>query len=367
MNYFKNRINKNLNAIDPYVPGRPIEEIKRLFKVKRIYKMASNENPLGTSPRALEAIRKDLPSVNRYPDDNCFYLRARLAKKYALEPAQFVFTRGSYEMIELAAAAFLDEKSEVIVAKPTFLMYAIAARLKGARVAEIPTKTFCYDLEKMTARFTKNTKMVFIGNPDNPCGTYSAKKELETLLAVAEKKKILVFLDEAYYEVAERNKDYLDGIAYLKKGYRNLIVARTFSKAYGLAGLRIGYGATTQELAGYLNKARPPFNVDRLAQAAAAAALDDARFLSATRALLAREKKYFAGALRALNIAYVPSYTNFILIRLGSRARGIAKALLKQGIIVRAMSDWGLYDYIRVTIGAPQENRAFMRALQKLL
>ncbi len=367
MSYFASRVNKGLSRVDPYVPGKPIEEIKRIFNVREIFKLASNENPLGASPVALDAVRKDLRSLHRYPDDSSCELRAGLARRYRVDISQIVIGRGSDELIELSAAAFLDGTSEVVIAQPTFLMYGIASRLKGARVREIPTKGFRYDAAAMMRSITPRTKIVFLGNPDNPCGSYMPKKDFEKLLMRARRTKTLVFVDEAYYEITQKRADYPDGITYLKKGFPNIIVARTFSKAYGLAGLRIGYGITTKELSGYYQKVRPPFNVTRLSQVAALAALGDTRFLQKTRALLRREKCYLYAALERLGVTCVPTDTNFILCECGARAGSIAKALLAQGIIVRFMADWGLDTYIRITVGLPRENKAFIRALTALL
>jgi len=259
-----------LNA-KPYQPGKPIEEVKRELGLKDVIKMASNENPLGPSPKAVTAIRKYLGNINRYPEGGCFYLRQAVAKKLKIKPEQLIFGNGSDELIELTLKAFVNEGDEVIVASPTFLMYEVASTAHGAKIKVVPMRYFKYDLKAIKDAIAKNTKIIFIANPDNPNGTYVTKYELENFLKDLSDETI-VFLDEAYFDFAEE-QDYPNGLNYLEKN--NLIVTRTFSKAYGLAGLRVGYGVSSPEIIKYMEAVRDPFNVNSLAQIGAMGALKD--------------------------------------------------------------------------------------------
>ena len=349
--------------VKPYQPGKPIEEVKRDLGLKDVIKMASNENPLGPSPKALEAIKKYLSNVNRYPEGGCFYLRQALAKKLKIKPEQFIFGNGSDELIGLTLRAFVSERDNVLVANPTFLMYGVSSAAHGADIKVIPTRYFKYDLKAMKAAVTKNTKVIFIANPDNPNGTYVSKYELEDFLKGLPE-DVIVFLDEAYSEFAEE-QDYPNGLDYL--GKNNIIVARTFSKAYGLAGLRVGYGISSPEIIKYMEAVREPFNVNSLAQIAALGALKDKEFLAKSKKLVREGKKFLYAGLKAMGVRYVPSVTNFILIELGPAAGDVSDKLLKKGVIVRNMKAWGLENFIRVTIGKKEENKRFIKELKKII
>ena len=346
-----------------YTPGTPIEEVKRQLKLSSVIKLASNENALGPSPKALAALRKATGSLHRYPDSTCRVLRDRLARKLRVDPASLVFGNGSDELIVLALRAFVDPGDAVVVASPTFLIYELQARACGASVTVVPLRDYRYDLGAMNAAVTAHTKLVFIANPDNPTGTYVTKRELDAFLRRLPAETI-AFLDEAYYEFVEA-PDYPQTLKLVND--RPLIVTRSFSKAYGLAGLRIGYGITQPALAAAMDAVREPFNVNSLAQAAAAAALDDAAFLAKTRRLVGEGRRYLTRELERLKLRYVPSVTNFILVRLGHGAPEVAKALLARGVIVREMSAWKLADHLRVTIGTMPENRKFIQALKRCL
>ena len=346
-----------------YKPGAPIEEVKRQFKLSSVIKLASNENALGPSPKALAALRKAAADLHRYPDSTCRELRERLAKMLRVGPDSLVFGNGSGELIVLALRAFVDPGDEVVVASPTFLIYEQQARACGAAVTVVPLKDFRYDLPAMRAATSPHTKLVFIANPDNPTGTYVTKRELDAFLRGLGSGTI-VFLDEAYYEFVDA-PDYPQTLSYAKD--RPVIVTRTFSKAYGLAGIRVGYGIAQPPLAAAMNAVREPFNVNSLAQAAAVAALGDAAFLARTRRLIQDGRRYLTKEFDRLKLRYVPSAANFILIQLGPRAAEVATALLARGVIVREMSGWKLSGCIRVTIGAMAENKRFIQGLKKCL
>ncbi|MBI3312368.1 MAG: histidinol-phosphate transaminase [Candidatus Omnitrophica bacterium] len=352
---------KILAGITPYIPGKPIEEVQRELGLSRVIKLASNENPLGPSPKAVEAMRAALGSVHRYPDGSCFYLTRKLAERLGVAPEQIIVGNGSDEIITFAARAFLEPGDEVVIADPTFLIYKIAAQQAEAGIRLVGLRNFRYNLEGMRRAVTRRTKLVFIANPDNPTGTYVTRAEVEAFLKDLPD-HVIVFLDEAYAELVDA-PDYPDSRAYLS--HHSVIFARTFSKAYGLSGLRVGYGVAAQPLIEAMQRVREPFNVNSLAQAAAAAALDDAEHLEATRRLLREQKNLLYEALSQLKLEAVPSAANFILFRAGPQAEQLARALLKRGIIVRHMRAWALPEHIRVTVGLPEENQAFIHALKE--
>jgi histidinol-phosphate aminotransferase len=278
-------------------------------------------------------------------------------------PDQLIFGNGSDELIVMAVRAFVGEGDEVVIAKPSFLIYEIVARVAGANVQAVPLKDFRYDLDGMKAAVTGKTKVVFLGNPDNPSGMYLTGRQVYDFLKGL-RRYILVFFDEAYFEYVEA-QDYVDTIKFLKS-HKNVIVARTFSKMYGLAGLRIGYGVAAAPLIGLLNRVREPFNVNSLAQAAAVAALKDQAYYRGLAAKTDAQRQFLYGHFKRLGLEFIQSYTNFILIKVGDAA-GAAKKLLNKGVIVRDMSHWGLKKYIRVTIGTEPENRRFIQVLKDIV
>jgi histidinol-phosphate aminotransferase len=318
---------------------------------------------LGPSPKALAAVRKNLSSVNRYPDSGGFYLKRKLARFCGLEPANIILGNGSDELIEIIVKAFVEGGEEVITADFAFLEYKIISAVNNLKVLTAPLKYFRYDLSAMRARISQMTKVVFIANPNNPTGTYVSKYELEEFLRVVPE-RVLVVLDEAYDAFIDAD-DFPNSLSYLRR--KNLIVLKTFSKAYGLAGLRIGYALGNAELISCMEKARQPFNVNSLAQVAAAAALDDREFLKLTRKVILEGKEYIYRALTDLGIAYLPSAANFILIDVGRDGFGVFKEMLKFGVIVRDMRQYGLKNFIRVTIGTKRENERFVCVLKKVL
>jgi histidinol-phosphate aminotransferase len=361
MNFTK----KHLTKIENYKPGKPIEEVKRELGLKQAIKLASNENALPPSARVLFAIAKASKSLNRYPDGGCFYLKRRLAAKFGLKPSNFVVGNGSDEVITFAVRAFVNKGEEVIIARPTFLVYGIVAKVENVRVKYVPLKDYRYDLSAIKKAVTKKTKLIFIANPDNPTGTYVTRGEVEKFLKGL-RKDIIVFFDEAYYEFAKDAPGYPETLRYAR-GRKNVIVARSFSKVYSLAGLRIGYGIADESLIEGMNKVREPFNVNSVAQAAAVAALDDTGFIKRSRKFINSGKKFLCGELDALGVEYVPSAANFILMKMGKDAPKIYKRLLKRGVIVRNMSGWGLGECLRVTIGTMKENRKFIAELRRLV
>jgi len=360
----KDKANPNILKIKPYVPGKPIEEVKREFNLKSVIKLASNENPYPPSPRVLRAIAAAGKAVNRYPDGNCFELRQELSKRLKVAPDQLVFGCGSDEVIVLAIRAFVRDGDEVVMAKPSFLVYSLASAAAGAKLVEVPLKSLWYDLDAMKAAVTPRTKIVFIGNPDNPSGRYVTKNEIARFLD-GFPEDVLVFFDEAYFEYISA-KDYPDTLALLKTR-RNIIVARTFSKIYALAGLRIGYGIASPEVADLLNRTREPFNVTSVAQAAALAALKDQAYYKKILAETNCEREAICAALSKMGVEFSKGATNFIQVKVKKSSTEVTQALLKKGVIVRDMAAWGLTNYIRVSIGTPAENRRFLKSLSEVL
>ena len=355
----------HIESIRPYEPGKPIEEVERELGISNAIKLASNENPLGVSPKALRAIRHALRKVHLYPDGGCFYLKEKLALELGVKTDQLIIGNGSNEIIELLVRGFLEPGERVLTSETSFLVYALIAQISGGELTAVPMKNFRYDLQGILDQINERTRLVFIANPNNPTGTYVTSDEVEEFLSKVPRETIVCF-DEAYYDFVE-TKDFPYTLFHVKSNKPNVIVLRTFSKSYGLAGLRIGYGIASPEMIAYLNKVRQPFNVNQLAQVAATAALDDKRFLWRTKRLVSREKLYLYRKFDQLGIRYVPTQANFILFEAGPEAPQIFDGLLKRGIIVRPMKAYGLSAHIRVTIGKRSENRAFVHALKRIL
>lgn len=350
----------HIRSINPYVPGKPIEELERELGLTGSIKLASNENPLGPSPLALKALRTGLNDLNRYPDGSCHYLRNALAEKLAVRPEELLFGNGSNELIELAMRTFLCPGDEVIMANPSFVVYSMITQAMNGTCVIVPLKEWRHDLEAMASRITNRTKVVFIANPNNPTGTINTKAEMEAFMKRVPE-GILVIADEAYYEYVSSH-DYADSMKYFRDGW-DILILRTFSKIYGLAGLRIGYAISQERILTEMNKVRQPFNTNSLAQRAACAALKDERHLVRTKKMNEQGKKYILRALAALKMDHVPTEANFIYIPLHDNiAFQIYNALLKEGIIVRPMGP----DAIRVTIGLPRENRRLIEALNRI-
>ncbi len=357
-------VNKNILGIEVYQPGKPIDEVKRELGLRQVVKLASNEIPYGPSPKVLASIVREAKNLNRYPDGGCYLLRQALAKRLGVGEDQLVFGNGSDEIIVMAVRAFNTPGDEVIVAKPSFLIYEIASKLSGAKVRSIPLRGLYYDLEAMRKAVSPKTKIIFIGNPDNPAGTYVTGKQVKTFLNKIPK-DIVVFFDEAYYEFVTA-QDYPDSIRLLKS-FPNVIVTRTFSKMYGLAGLRIGYGIASPKVCGFLNRVREPFNVNALAQVAALACLNDNGYYKKLARLIRKEKMNLYKSFRKFGFDFKESATNFILIDVKKDSTQIANRLIRKGVIIRDMNVWGLKNFIRVTVGTKVENRKLLKALKDVL
>jgi len=352
---------KEILKVKPYKPGKPIEEVKRELGLKEAIKLASNENALSPSSRVISSIEKMLKSINRYPDERCFYLKKALKSKHKLSSENIVIGNGSDEVIVLALRAFANPGDEVVTAKPTFLIYEIASTIAGVKVKTVPLKDYRYDLNSIAGALTKNTKLVFIANPDNPTGTYVTAREVDAFMRKVGKDTI-VFFDEAYFEFAEGLNDYPCTLNYLNK--KNVIISRTFSKIYALAGLRIGYGLANKDIISAMDRVREPFNVNSVAQVAALAAIKDRAYVQAAKRLVKEGKEYIYKNITEMAYDYIPSATNFVLINVGGCSKTLYQKLLKKGVIVRDMSAWGLSGFIRVTIGTMKENIKFIKALK---
>ncbi len=356
---------KSLDNIKSYQPGKPIDEVKRELGLKRVFKLASNENPYGPTEKVKEAILTAAGEVNRYPDGGCFKLRQVLSEKLSILADKIVFGNGSDELIVLALKAFVEPGDEVILSHPTFLVYKIASAIAEAKVVTVPVRDFKYDLDGMLSKITDKTKMIFIVNPENPTGTYVTEDEMKDFVEKVPP-HVIVFIDEAYYEYA-KGGDYPETINMIDREDRTVIVSRTFSKAYGLAGLRLGYTVARKDISMALNKVREPFNVNSVAQAAAVAALEDENGFARSVELVEKEKDKICKALNGMDVEFVPPKANFILIDTKRSSKKIFDFLLKEGVIVREMSSWSLDGFIRVSVGFPEENDAFIEAFEKAL
>lgn len=356
-----------VGKFEPYLPGRSREQVMKDYGLKKVVKLASNENPLGPSPKALAAAKKAAGRVNLYPDSASADLRAAVARHAGLPVSRVTLGNGSDELIELLGRAYLTPPDNVVVSRHAFTRYKMSADMMDAETIEVPMAPgFKHDLAAMARAVTPRTKLVFLANPNNPTGTYNTAAEISAFLDDLPR-HVLAVLDEAYFEYARLKRDYADGLTLLKQG-RRLMVLRTFSKAYGLAGLRLGWGAGPQDIIDSLERIRPPFNLNLPAQAAGVAALADQAHVRRTVKEMASEMRKLEKALTARGIPWVPSAGNFILMETAPR-RGaeVFQALLKRGVIVRAMDEYGLGQYVRVTIGRPAENKLFLKALDQLL
>jgi len=360
----KLKVPKNILSITPYSPGKPLEELERELGIRDSIKLASNENPLGPSPMAVEAIANALRKLNRYPDSSGHSLLQALSEKLGVPPSCIVLGNGSDEILGMLTQVFLDGESEALIPKPSFLMYGITVRCAGAKPIYVPLKSLAIDLVAMARRVTENTRMVFLTHPNNPTGTAISHKAFSRFMADLPG-EVLVVLDEAYIEFV-REEDSLDSLAYFRDD-QPLVILRTFSKAYGLAGLRIGYGIMSDEIAGMINRIRMPFNASSLAQEGAAAALGDRAFVEKTVSLVHEGLDYLSVALREAGIRFFPTQANFLLIDVERDADEVFNRMLRRGVIVRSMRDYGYPTYIRVTVGSHGENVRFVAALKEAL
>jgi histidinol-phosphate aminotransferase len=355
-----------VQKLSPYVPGKPVDELARELDIDpaRIIKLASNENPLGGSPKALTAIREALAELTRYPDGNGFDLKQLLAERCGVKPNQVTLGNGSNDILEIVARAYLAPGLNAVFSEHAFAIYPIVTQAVGADARVAKAKDWGHDLPAMLAAIDSNTRVVFIANPNNPTGTWFGPQALADFLA-AVPKDVLVVLDEAYIEYAS-GTELPDGLSFLAD-YPNLLVSRTFSKAYGLASLRVGYGLSSPVVADVLNRVRQPFNVNSLALVGACAALDDVAFVAESRRLNEAGMQQLEEALRQMGLGWIPSKANFIAVDLGREAGSVYEGLLREGVIVRPVAGYGMPNHLRVSIGLPAENARFLEALSKVL
>ena len=351
---------EHIKTIKPYVPGKPIEELERELGITGSTKLASNENPLGPSPLVSKTLRKGISDLNRYPDGSCYYLKNALSEKLGLGPDEILFGNGSNEIIELAVKTFLTPGDEAITAHPSFVVYSTIVQAAGGESIIVPLKDWRHDLDAMASKITGKTRIIFIANPNNPTGTINTKAEMGSFMEKVPD-GVLVVVDEAYHEYVT-SPDYADSMKYFKQA-RDILILRTFSKIYGLAGLRIGYGIAKASVITEMNKVRQPFNVNVLAQKAALTALKDESHIARTKRINERGKKYFYKKFKVMGINYVPTEANFIYIILeDDTAPQLYNDLLNEGVIVRQMGP----SQIRVTIGLPKENKRLIETLKKI-
>ncbi|MDI9246893.1 histidinol-phosphate transaminase [Marinobacter sp. CHS3-4] len=358
-----------VQALSPYQPGKPVDELARELGLdpKSIVKLASNENPLGPADSALAAARDALTELTRYPDGNGYYLKQSLCKRYGVKPDQITLGNGSNDVLEVITRCFVAPGDDVVYSQYAFAVYPLVTQAIGARGVSVPAVDYGHDLDAMASAVTDRTKLVFVANPNNPTGTFHGKAAIEAFLDRIPS-NVLVVLDEAYCEYMEGDvtSDLPDGLDLLPR-YPNLIVTRTFSKAWGLAALRVGYSICSPEITNILNRVRQPFNVDSVAMAAATAVLGDEEYLRKSCEINARGMKQLESAFAELGLDYIPSAGNFISVDVGPNASGINQSLLEQGVIVRPVGGYGMPNHLRVSIGLPDENARFIDALKVAL
>ncbi|HEX13399.1 MAG: histidinol-phosphate transaminase [Desulfurella sp.] len=354
-----------LLKITPYEGGKPIEELQRELGLVDVIKLASNENPLGPSKKVIETICKIAVNVNLYPDGNAYYLTQKLAKHLGVSEKNLIFGNGSDEIIELLYKAFAtNQNDEILYCYPTFIEYRIIGMAFNKKIIELPLKDFAYDIDNLIEHINENTRIIFINTPNNPTGTLTGLDDILKIINKASKDTLIV-IDEAYYEYAKPSTHYKELLDLYKK--ENVIILRTFSKAYALAGLRIGYGIANEFIIQTLNRVRPPFNVNIVAQAAAIAALDDKEHLKKSIQTNEEGKQFLYEQFNKLNLFYVPTFANFILFSTPIDASIVYENLLKEGVIVRSMKPYGYNNFLRVTVGTQKENEIFIQKLKKVL
>lgn len=363
---FKTQAVAGVQGLSAYQPGKPIDELAREYNLNPadIVKLASNESPIGASKKALAAIQAQLVDMARYPDGNGFELKAALCEKLKVQPEQITLGNGSSDILEFIVKVFTRENDDVVLSQHAFSIYGAVAKMVGANVIQVPAKNYGHDLQAMAAAITDKTRIVFVTNPNNPTGTWNSKAELETFLqAVPE--RVIVLLDEAYFEFVQE-ADYPSGIDYLAQ-YPNLVVTRTFSKAYGLASLRVGFGVSHADIADLMNRVRPPFNVDTFAQAAAVATLNDAEYVAKSIQTNNDGYAYLTSEFEKLGLAYIPSVANFISFEVAVESQALFTGLLAKGVIIRPVASYQMPQHLRVSIGTQQENERFIQALSEVL
>lgn len=355
-----------VQKLSPYVPGKPVDELARELGLdpQRIVKLASNENPLGPSPKATEAIRAELAELTRYPDGNGFELKQKIASRCGVNIDQITLGNGSNDILELVARAYLAPGLNAVFSEHAFAVYPLVTQAIGVEGRAVPAVNWGHDLDAMLKAIDEHTRIVFLANPNNPTGTWFGPHALAAFLkAVPE--NVLVVLDEAYIEYAEGD-ELPDGLSYLAD-HSNLLVSRTFSKAYGLASLRVGYAISSAQIADVLNRVRQPFNVNSFALVAACAAMDDADYLAKSRQVNDEGMAQFEQGFQQLGLSWIPSKGNFIAVDLGQPAAPVYQALLQEGVIVRPVAGYGMPTFLRVSIGTKEENSRFLEALAKVL
>lgn len=348
----------------PYKAGKPIEELERELGLTQIIKLASNENPLGPGKKAVEAIQKALPELALYPDGSGFHLKQALATKYAVDASQITLGNGSNEILELVARAFLTPDCDVVFSQHAFAVYPLVTQAVGATAVVVPAKDYGHDLQAMAQAITPKTRLVFIANPNNPTGTLLPQADVERFIAALPDTVVCV-LDEAYFEFVSQT-EAVNSIAWLKK-FPNLIITRTFSKAYGLAGLRVGYSLSCPEIADILNRVRQPFNNNTLALVAAEAALADDEHLHNTITNNSQGMQQLTDGFKALGLQWIPSAGNFVSVDVGREGMPVYDALLHKGVIVRPVANYEMPNFLRISIGTPAENALFLQALSQVL
>ncbi len=353
-------VSRGIEGLIPYATGKPIEELERELGIKGAVKLASNENPLGPSKKALDAIAEAAHGINRYPDGGGYRLKEALSGRYDVDPSQIILGNGSNEIIDLLVRTFMIPGDEAVMADLTFIVYKLVVTATGGKAVIVPLKDQRHDLAAMASMIGDRTRLVFIANPNNPTGTIVTEDEVYDFLERVPDNVIVVF-DEAYKEYVT-SKDFPDSLGYLRMG-RNIVILRTFSKIYGLAGLRIGFGIAKSELVNYMNRVRQPFNTNSLAQRAALCALDDDEHIRKSLEINEEGKKYYYSSLKEMGLRYIPTEANFIYFDSGRDGKQIYNALLKEGLIVRHIEG----SWIRVTIGLPEDNRRFIYSLKKVL
>lgn len=348
----------------PYVPGKPIEELERELGIRGAAKMASNENPLGPSPLAKEALSEHLLKVNLYPDGGCFELRRKLSEKLGVPEDTIVIGNGSNEVIEIVARTFLEPGDEAIYGRHAFIVYPIVTQSLGCSHVVSRMPDLAHDLENMLSLVTEKTKIIYIANPNNPTGTIVRRDEFEWFLERVPE-NVIVLVDEAYFEYVD-DPEYPDTLRY-HSARESLVTVRTFSKIYGLAGLRVGYGVASREAVSYMDRVREPFNVNSAAQVAACAALDDDGHVARSRKLNRTAKEYFREKLGELGVRYTESHTNFVLVDLERDPMPVYETLLRDGVITRPVGGYGLKTHLRVSFGLGSENEKFIESLGRIL
>ncbi|CAH0533084.1 Histidinol-phosphate aminotransferase [Vibrio stylophorae] len=363
--FFLTLANAGVRGLSPYQAGKPIDELKRELGLTDVVKLASNENPLGLSAKAEVAMVKAMADLTRYPDANGFTLKQRISQIYGVDAKQVTLGNGSNDLLELIAHTFASSDDEIIFSQYAFVVYQLATQAIGAKAVVTPAKDWGNDLDAMLAAITERTKLIFIANPNNPTGTYLQPEQLANFLAKVPE-NVLVVLDEAYIEYLADDENPQQSIAWTQD-YPNLLVTRTFSKAFGLAGLRVGFCVAHPAVTDLLNRVRQPFNCSALALAAATAVLDDHEYLKRTRAMNDAGMTQLCAEFDAQGLAYIPSKGNFVTVDFGKPAAAINQALLERGVIVRPLAPYQMPNHLRVSIGTQAENDTFITALRAVL